>query len=766
MREISHHLEKGAGAQAGICGSLIQTYHSVSLALFLSRERHPDNLFKSFFPDLDAHARSAGAQVAVFLTADRQIVWRPGSDQEISSFQNPSLVDSVNMAGKLILSPPPHGVLSHYPVRDELISWLVSARQVLSRWLFRQGGEIVGTVRDLTLLLMINRLILHRIAYSHDISPPATGIQTLFDAISEYVSSSPITELYDYHPVDLNQSDVSDLIAELSHRSAPEIEKIRLSWISPDIWAESFSRLIGMTRDKKKRKHEVFESLPCTPPGRMIRHVHEEHIAELFGEISRTDSEWMITDPACCSGERLAYLFRLMTLTHRETAPDTILSRLIRASEKMYAFDMSPVRIAAVRLVVMIAIIRGEYRDAVLSGPPVWNPFQALSTHIRPGSPLFRSDLVDEFVSAYDAYPVLRRLHPLDPAALPPDHCCNLILIGPGMPVVSGYPEITQYLKQQFQSYEPGINSGALVIEQMKRLYPHNGVIIGTLPASWLSGDEFESFRCWLKSSLPAVLLISDDESDRIQTRGLVTIIIRPGEEDTLTVIRFNNNQEAGGTCQYDLQGRELPDTDGWRLDDPWEEEMISLICTGTMTLRSYLLDEIYLPSDAGTRDTNIWTSISLQEGLLTIHIGPSVDRTAIIAIPESDPFLTILLNSSLIQWYWRATTRGMTLGTEDCEAFIRSIPVKPPDPYDPDEQKMIVDLHRLLARADMLIKLRASSRTGHDRDRINRQISSVRSESDMIIGRLYGITPDDLLKICTRVRGENLAVSTKTLQN
>lgn len=328
------------------------------------------------------------------------------------------------------------------------------------------------------------------------------------------------------------------------------------------------------------------------------------------------------------------------------------------------------------------------------------------------------------------------------------------------MPVISGYPEISQYLAQQFQSYEQGIHSGALVLEQMRRVYPHNGIIIGTLPASWLSGDEYGSFRRWLKRSLPAVLLITDDESDRIQSRGMITIIIRPGDDKNLEVIRTNENQKESAYCQYYLKGDSLPDTDGWRLDDPWEEEMISLVQTDSMTLSSYLLDEMFHPSDAGTMDTSIWTSVRLCEGSLITHTSSSVDTSAIIVIPESDPFLIALLNSSLIQWYWRTTTRGMNLDHAESEAFIKSIPVKPPDPYDPDERAVIKDLERLSARAEMLMQLNASSRTSHDQVRINRQISSVQRESDMIIARLFGILPDDLLKISSRMRKEKAVVS------
>ncbi|MFH0968424.1 MAG: hypothetical protein V1862_12145, partial [Methanobacteriota archaeon] len=651
-----------------------------------------------------------------------------------------------------------------------LIRYLTDIRKVVNGWFYRREGETRVSLRDLTVQMVIHQVLLTRISRTHQMTKGEPSEKSLWDELCTYATSVPIHDQYDIRALDIDDDETDQLIQRLASEPSSELNGIRLSWVEPDTWAEVFSRSLA-TLAKKHHKEpassgEPHQGVSTRPSKTRMGQIIGETLAD---EIARF-VPGKIYDPAAGCGQLITLVLRIIRMQSSASGGiDTIISRLISAGDTIYASDASAIHIATVRFTTVIWIISGEFRDPYLTKNPLWYPVMALTDHIRAGSILYGNDLSHEFVSQHGGFSTLRHLHPLDPPDLNPDSTLfDLILSCPDGIIPSYVPEISSYLTKRYQSFQRGVSPAALLCERIRELITPEGAAIILTPSCWLSEAPFLGFRRWMRCALPASIVLEDESAGRINQKELSAIVHWIGEEPLLNVIRLHTGDDRSHPRNYSVHPGDLPEDDGWRLDDPWEEKLLKDLYSDIMPLTGYLFDEVY-PGDSGRGDIGSpygWTSIFYSAGTVTVYQGNAAHPDATSIIPGRDQYLIGLLHSSLIRWYAEVSFRRMGNDDADIMNWIRCLPIRTIDHYCEEDCIAHAAIERIVYRLAILTRQQQSSRAWHDRERLLRQITAAQEDLDMKVCLLYGISASDCLEIRKRARpAETISGRTTEIQ-
>ncbi len=734
-------LEKGPADKAGVTACILQMSVTRTIALF-SIPDDPDTLVKQ---DIMAHAASAGVSAMVLIT--------PEGERAIFSGD---IADAYAWLKEICLpgNRPVHHSHSETQIRltdptEGIIQYLTGIRKELNSWLYRKDGETSESVRELTIQALINRILLTRIFRAHDISDLSGTDITFRDALFSFASTIPVQDLYDVH-TRVPDEETTQLVNRLASSPVRVLQDIRLSWITPECWASAFAGYFSRLPRKERRKKRSYEE----EEGDREIQVQGSGAGTLISGILERDGTHLLSgkiwDPSSGTGELIALVLRLLRMNLiRSGGSDSIISRLITAGEKIHATEASPSRIAITRFVISCWIISSDLDDPSLTGTPLWYPFFSLTRQIRAGSPLYDERTLEEFSSVHEGYPVLRHLHPLPPRVLTPEiRPFSLILSCPCGQSPGGPPEVASYLTRRFISYTKGVSLGALFGELASECIASGGICIIFLEKNWLSESAYQGFRRWVADTPPVTILVPEDGPYLDYQEDLTAVICQTSIEKVHTAVRFRSGD--GGTGfqirKYRIIPAEQPRDDGWRLQDPWEEEMMMRIHQGTMSLTEYLFDELYPGSEGGrlVHSSKYWISLLWDESELSSHSGLNPRSGAVIIIPGQDPYLIALLHSSLIRWYVKTSMRSGQRLITDPASLIRNLPIRVIDPYSEEDQQALAALEVSRSRLDMLTNKREISHTWHDISRIQHQITKSQIELDHWIGILYGLSSEE----------------------
>lgn len=722
-------------------GLLIPFTRDGNIAVFFLSSRPDSEGMKA----ICAYARSAGATVSLLLHDGPIGVRYHGEPGETPAWVS-RLCTALSEAGEEPeFRKAPADIRS---VRSGLIRYLTSLKKDLTGWLYHHEGETGRALRDLTVQCLMNQVLLSRIAGASGAEPGSVTTRSLLADIISFASSPPVHDQYDIRIPDRGTEGWK---AGLQGRGVAMPEDIRITWIQPGTWASVFSALRGEERAGKRDRDGRFPSeeeepvpLCSSDAGRWITRIITRHFCTTRVE--------RLYDPAAGAGEIIGRSLELAGYTGEASEDqNTVISRLIRAGELVHATTPSPVHAAMIRCVVAGWILTGENRDNQLTGHSLRYPFMALEDHIRAGNILYRPDLEEEFFSRQAGYPSLRRLHPLDPGSLHSPCRFSLIVSLPPPTPLPTIPAVTAYLTRRYRSYQGGIAAPALLTEAAADLITDDGASIIGMPAGWLSDDAYRGFRRWVAGSLPASVLIREDEPREKGQDGSSVLCVRKRGEPVLTVRIIRREGEDNLQIRsYPLSAGELPREGGWRLHDPREERILARILRDQIPLGEYVFTEIYPALPEGIPDTpsGRWTSLHWNGSSLQVSLGDRPGPSAQAVIPGWDPYLIGVLSSSLPAWYLQIITRRMTQDDPDLFCRIRQIPVRAVDPYHEEETLLHSRVEEGVARLIFLAGLAKRARTGHDRDRILRQIHAARDLVDQAVYRLYGLSHDDITVI------------------
>jgi hypothetical protein len=747
---IQRPLERGPADDAGVTGFLISVSATCILALFFI----PDNPDETIIRDILDHAHSAGVTAAFLFLSDMYQIYchaeKKGEQAWILDLchnnletQEPVFQESSGRISELC---------------SKLVSYLSDMRRELNGWFYRREGETSVNLRDITVQMVMHRVLLNRISLAHGIAREESPGNTLWDELYTFATSMPVHDQYDILILDIHDDETEQIIQRLASEPLSELADLRLSWIEPDTWAEIFgwhllslSKKYGNKADILEQPHQGGLVIPGeTKIGQMIFKELEKEITRFF--------PGRIFDPVAGSGLLITRMLRIIRMKTSSSpgGTDTIISRLIVAGETIHATDVSTIHVATIRFVVVLWIISGELRDPCIRETPLWYPFMALNDHIRPGSILYGDDLPLEFISPQAGYSVMRLLHPLDPVHL--SRNCgqfNLILTCPDGTTPLSVPEIQTYLTKKYQSFQKETSSAVLICERIRELIARDGAGIVLLPSCWLSDRSCTWFRKWMRHALPAGIILGDESAGRINLKELSAVIRRNGEEPVLRVIRLPKEDNADLARDYFIQSGNLPEDGGWRLDDPWEEKLLMSLKNDITPLSGYLLGELY-PGNSGKGDIDSsegWTSIICSDGDITVYHGDIAHPNAMSIIPGKDQYLIGLLHSSFIRWYADVTLRRYRKDGGEIMNWIRNLPIRTIDHYNDDECTIQAAIEKIVSRLFFLTRQLAASRAWHDRDRLGRQIAAAQEHLDMKVCSLYRISRPDCLEMRRRTR-------------
>lgn len=759
LTQIEHHigrqpqvfkrpLETGPAEEAGVAGFLIPVSATLTFALFIIPGAFDDTVTG----DLFAHARSAGVTATVLLLPDNRGVWYQG--------ENPG--DQLWIKN-LCLNPEGQGFSSQKGpcpspgLCESLIRYLTDIRKEINGWFYRREGETSTTLRDLTVQTVIHQVLLTRISLAHGMVRKNLSGKTLWSELCTYATSVPVHDPYDIRALGTGDDETDRVVQRLAAEPSSELNNIRLSWVEPDTWAEVFGRNLATLAKKHHTRTASFTQLtrgtPIIPRKTLVGQIVTEALAD---EINRF-IPGRIYDPAAGCGQMIALILRITRIRSSSSGRiDTIISRLICAGDTVHASDASSIHIATIRFVVVTWIIGGDLRDPSLMKNPLWYPVMSLNDHIRAGSILYGDDLTHEYVSPQAGFPAIRQLHPLDPADLNPGGTVfDLILTCPEGVIPSSVPEITSYLTKRYQSFQRDVPPSALICERITDQITVGGAVIVLIPSCWLSEAAFLGFRRWMRRVLPAGIMLEDEAAGKIDLKELSAIIYRREEISEVRVIRSQKGDDGCTPRDYSVLSKDLPEDDGWRLEDPWEEKILKDLSDDKMPLAEYLFDEMY-PRESGKGDIGSpegWTSICCSAGAITIHQGDTAHQDATSIIPGRDQYLIGLLHSSLIRWYAEVSLRGMGEDKADIISWIRCLPIRTIDHYCDEDYCASLAIEKIMCRLAFLTRQKKASRAWHDWDRLDRQIMREQEDLDIRVCCLYGISTPDCLEIRRRTR-------------
>lgn len=622
--------------------------------------------------------------------------------------------------------------------------FLGELRKDITGHIYRSDGEISGTIRRLREQLLLQQNLLTRMAESHGYRP--RDPPPFLGSLIAFASSSPVHDHYDVRTESLSVDGESVMVA-VSRKCDILPASIRLSWVSPDTWTMVFREHLASLWKPSKKRNSPANPAPDLRDGPLFDTPAGRYLKSMIREILTSDGA-TVYDPAAGCGDGIAELLRIDRIRNVSSGGvDTVISRLIRASELIHASEPSAVHTAVIRFIIVISIIGGAWRSDSLSGPSLFSPFRALQDQIRTGSILFSSGLAEEFLSETAGYRALRRLHPLESESFLPSGGLSLIISDPECRSVDLSPEVTSYLTQRYRSFQRSVDPAALLVERVYELLSPEGTCIMMIPPSWLSDDAFRGFRRWVAEHLPIQAIVTEDESG--DHSGMAALVVQKAGEEQFRVVKL---QEETGKPEvvrsFFIHPDKLPDFDGWRLDDPWDEELMQEFEADLMPLSEYLFDEMYEAGDVRDRMDHQqgWISLILTSEGMEVSHGNFPQKDASVVIPGRDLFLSALLSSSLISEYVRIM--GKRTAVPDI-SLIRTIPVRPIDEYSREECRIRDEMVKDLLRIWMLNTLAEKPRPFHDKMRIHRQAKNAQNSLDHHVCRLYCISP----KICEKIR-------------
>lgn len=751
-------LESGAAEKAGTMGFLAPVSVHEVLALFVA----PSPPGPEALDDIIAHAKSAGALYAVIFPPDKDIWIRCGPEEdggylsELYRVQKGTLPD---LPGLQALASNPSEKLSLY---------LAEIRRSLNGWFYRKEGEGSESVRDLTVQALMHQVILHRISNAHGTGQDSGTCVTLRDALFSFASRVPDPDQQYHGTVQSNTEDCREIVARLVSEPATGLSTVRLSWIEPETWALISARHLQALEKRERRKRSDQNRSHVRQPEPLTGTVLGKAVTGALHAGIRRFFPGKIYDPSAGSGQMIAIILtiiRIRSVLTRET--DTIKSRLITAGETIFATEPSAIHTLVIRLVLVIWIIGGQLRERVLAEEPLWYPLMNLTAQIRTGNPVFGEEFSREFISFQNGYPVIRQIHPINPASLM-NHPGNfsLIITVPDKIIPEHIPEVAAYLTRNYQSYQKGVSSACLYAERISGLIAPGSAGLIYMPDGWTRESSYRGFRRWLRQRLPVTVIRVDDPSLKTD-QEFSAIILRTGEERDLRVIRISKDSAKDKPIMrdYDIPCESLSEDDGWRLDDPWEEYLLHRISTGTMTLTGYLFEEIYpnTHEDPGFCPLDGWTSLIIEGRRILVEQGDIPDLRASAIIPGKDRFLTGLLHSTLVAWYIQVMAGRTDPDQGVILNMIKSLPIAPVDHYDVEERRIHARIERITLRMQFLTRQKSIVHSWHDQARLDRQMSAVQEELDNLVFSLYRLSGEEEDEVRRRVHNPYLSENPTT---
>jgi len=609
-------------------------------------------------------------------------------------------------------------------VSESLDTYLDALHRTLSGVFYRSYGESDRERREILVLSGILETFTTKIFESIRIDlntvPEHFCIRhllTLVSVIPGYLKDKP--------PCFLDPGTHSMMVREGC--SVPVPEPLRIHLIDPVILIRAFSRLMKGVRDRHKRKKDHI-ACDCDISSLISSPVFF-HVMRFM---KKSEGNKAIIDPQSGNGELLLLLLRLHT--GEETSP---LDRFSRVADTIFCSDPSFSSVLLTRFGLILHAIDGDFLHPDLFEPCQKEKMDAFRSHIRVGNSLFTREIMDEYLSEQEAEAAFHSLRPSDADWLAGVSDRPAILItAPCRQKALRNPEIRQYLCKHFSSYSYDAMTALYSAEYAIRLRYDSYIF---LPSGWLSDLHAGPFRKMVRRSRVTQIIHEEHSPDR-DLSDTWSCLCAGEVSPSIGITRFTYT---GNEISYCLSRDDLPEEDGWNLDDPLEREIISCLMKDSVSLSEYCLGALYKPGDLseldhGSHEGECWISIQSTPGGLLITSGDLPDKTADIIIKGPDDYLEGLLISPLIRWYCRYMNRNQS--KVHSEHLISAIPVHQPDWFSPEEKEHVRHISESLHERAFLIQKREYVRSFHDKERIRKKLYQIEEKVNKGVCSLYQI--------------------------
>jgi hypothetical protein len=582
-----------------------------------------------------------------------------------------------------------------------LDSYLDQLHKTVSRIFFRAFGEGEPDKQKLIVLSCILKIFFRKILLEHGIDIDALEGSLMHDLIT---LGSAIPKYLDNGPEPWADQVISSVMVE-EGCSVRVPEPIRIHLTDPVMVNRAIRRLLNRGKMIRKKKAEY------TAGGCDLSSLFSSQVfAHVVRGLKEADKPTAIIDPLAGDGELALVILRLFD--SQEKSPSDYFRKIAGA---IFTADPSLSSVMLTRFGLVLQMMDGRLMHPDMLRPCPWNIMDIFCSNVRPGNTLLTREIEDEYLSVQQAKEAVCSMRPIDQCWLMELTDTRAMLItAPCRKMNLKTPEMGQYLCKRFKSYSHEAMTALYAAELAIRTLNHDSYIF--LPSSWLSDMHAAQFRKMLRESrVTKIILEEPSESGRIHESWSC---ISAGEP--LPSIMITRIADDGFTRSYPLIKEDLPETDGWNLEDPSGKEILNCLAKDTVPLSEYCLGALYRPCDM-ERKTGCFLSIQFRQGQLLVLSGDSPDGNADLIIKGPDKYLEGLLQSELISWYCRFVTR--TRSAVHPEQLIAAIPVHQPDWFSPEERMYVKQIAESLRVRSFLTRKLQYSKAFHDRERIRKKL-------------------------------------------
>ena len=613
-------------------------------------------------------------------------------------------------------------ITEHALIAEELSQYLENLHKIVSRIFYQIFGENEKKFRERTILSGILEIILTHILLDYGIDENAIKSNENFQNFIYFGSTIPVY-LFDERNISSQDQELhSKFIEEASHVKIPK--NLRIGCIDPVIFIRALHLLLKRKRTlQKRKKDDLFRdcdisSLTSSP----VFHLAIQEVQKNHSDIAD------IIDPNSGTGELVLLFLRLRD--HTEKSP---LSRMENLTSSLFCSDPSYSSIMITRFGLVLHLLNGEFPESNMSNRFKNEIFESINSHIRVGDTLYTKKIQEEFISEQEARSAIYAVRPqFSGWPCISSEKPGLIITAPCRQTPLIATEIRQYLCKSYSSYSQEAMTSLYVAENAIRNQTYSSFIF--LPASWLSDHHAGPFRRMVQTSRITHLII--EESSRLsKTSELWSCIITGNPSSSIKITRIH---EDGTSTVFYMDRLSLPKDDGWSLEDPTGTQILTFLETDFVPLSEYCLGALYKPTDISCVYDGIWISLKITDDKISTISGEIPDPNANIIIRGPDFYLEGILQSPLIQWYWKFISH--THCPLHSDILIQSIPIHQPDWFDQDERDSVRKITSWMKERTFLLRRLNCARAYHDKKRIQRHLQKIGEELHAEICQLYQI--------------------------
>ncbi len=606
-------------------------------------------------------------------------------------------------------------------MQENLEAYLDALHKTLERVFFQSYGEHEHAVREQSILPCMLETFFIKCFENLGIDYSKISHEALIHHLITFATTFPSYEKTESKHVSDNNIQTL-MIKEACLVPVPAV--LHLHCIDPLMMVRAYTRLLSRVKRIKRRICEQDEDSPSH--SLLSSSPVFTYVAEC---LQKCHPRPALIDPYSGNGELLFLLLRGYGREGRSPH-----DRLIQIADTVFCADPSFFNIFLIRFGLVLYMIDGDFLHPDLFIPGGCDMLDHIRSHIAVGSTLFSHEIEREYLSEQEAQ---HAMHLLRPAwhewfcGLPKGQA--LIITAPPPDRIRQEPPIHQYLSTHFASYSHDATISLYIAEYAINSTTYDSWVF--IPASWLSARYALSFRRMVKKERITDIIL-EERRDKRKDPDAWSCLCAGTRAPCISIIKTADGTTA---TTHILCRDDLPDCDGWRLDDPFLKEIMSVVERSSVTLKEYCLHAVYRPHDLGEWDGDgVWISIRILHTALLVTADAKPDLNADLIIRGPDEYLVGLLSSPLLRWY--CSTLVQTSSVTSPYHLIAALPIHQPDWFSKQEHELVSQITKAVQSRYFLMQKRAYARSSHDKKRIDCKLAHIDYDLHAAVCSLYQI--------------------------